>query len=395
MAKEAINPTLKMSQEQLSKALNLVGRVIPSKSTLPVLTNVMIDAREGTRVKFVGTDMDMTVIAYAENIISDGSFCYTLPGVKFQETVSMLMGDVTLSLKGSGATGGVGIKANGYSGNLMGIEGDEYPGSPDYTDAPRIQLDFDILKSLINNVVFAAANEDVARPYLTCVSIAIRGNTISAFAADANRVAFQKFDLGYDAGEYSLLVPVHSLRELSRLMGIVRGSVAVLIFGGDERMIVDFGNVRFYAQLFAEKYPDLSTFFARKYPIKATIDRNTLLYACRQVSIVAKENVNIGVFNFTHGEDGDKLVIKASASGTGDVEVSVDVKLDGKEIILGLDIKSFMDVLSVIKTDSIEFSMDALNLPTKTVAAGTDDGFAYIQMPMHNEDVKAAVANAK
>src|ERR671932_581059 len=139
-------------QQNLAEGLNVVGRVVPSKSTLPVLSNVLLATDEG-RLKLAATDLELN----ARNRR-------------------------------------VHLKSGRYESNIAGIDSEDFPPIPTVEEGASITLDAAVLKDAVGQVAFAAAQDD-SRPVLAGVLLKLQGDRLTLAAADGFRLAVREVDL--------------------------------------------------------------------------------------------------------------------------------------------------------------------------------------------------------
>jgi DNA polymerase-3 subunit beta len=172
-------------QENLAKGLSIVGRAVATRSTLPVLSNILLATDQG-RLKLSATNLEIGITCWiGGKVEEDGAT--TIPARTFVDLVGALPAervDMELVVR----TQSLNLKCGRFENNIRGIDATEFPLIPTADDANAIRIDPDSLRTMINQVVFAAA-ADESRPILTGVLARFENDQVTFAAADRFRLA--------------------------------------------------------------------------------------------------------------------------------------------------------------------------------------------------------------
>jgi len=173
-------------QENFAKGLHIVGRAVASRSTLPVLSNVMLTT-EGDQLKLSATNLEIGINCWVgAKIEEEGSI--TVPARLLGEFVNSLPPeriDMTLDEE----TKTLNLRCARFESNIKGIDSQEFPPVPTAsTDDTAIKLEPESLRTVIDQVVFAAATDE-SRPILTGVLVQFNENDLTMAAADGFRLS--------------------------------------------------------------------------------------------------------------------------------------------------------------------------------------------------------------
>ena len=196
-------------QENLARGLRVVNRAVPSRATLPITQNILIEA-EDARVKLSATDLELSITTWVGAQI-EATGAITLPARTLLDTISSFdMGRVELEV--TDEPYGAHIQTTTQSGSgpatidtdLRGAPKDDYPPFPEVSPKHRVRVDSGILRNALDRTVFAAATDD-ARPVLTGVKMEVEGDKATVAAADGFRLSIESAQLmdtaeeGFDA----------------------------------------------------------------------------------------------------------------------------------------------------------------------------------------------------
>lgn len=176
--------------EKLAEGLATVGRVVATRGTLPVLSNVLLQTDEG-RLKLAATNLELTISAWVgAKVEADGAV--TLPARLLSEYVGLLTAGEPLHLEMKGTK--VHLACGRFEANISGIDADEFPPIPTVGGGESFALPAAALKQAIQNVAFAAAPDD-SRPVLAGVLVTIAEGRLTLAAADGFRLAVRRLDV--------------------------------------------------------------------------------------------------------------------------------------------------------------------------------------------------------
>ncbi|HEX5691950.1 MAG TPA: DNA polymerase III subunit beta, partial [Roseiflexaceae bacterium] len=210
-------------QENLKRGLAIASHAVAGKSTLPVLSNVLLATDEG-RLKIASTNLEIGLTCWiGAKIEEEGAV--TVPAKLLADVVGGLPND-KISLELDARTQTLNLKCARFEANIKGIEADEFPVIPTIADRePTVAFPPELLRETADQVAFAAATDDT-RPVLAGVLMRLKGTTATFAAADGFRLAVRTVELPEPVREpLEVIVPARALLELSRIIGDVEGHV--------------------------------------------------------------------------------------------------------------------------------------------------------------------------
>jgi len=371
-----------VKQQQLTHGVSMVSRAVSPRSTLPVLSNILVKTDNG-RLRLSATNLEQGITCWIGARV-EGEGAITVPSRTFTDLVSALPSDqVTLTLDNSTQT--LNVRCGASESNIKGIDAEEFPPLPEPVLDEGIPLNITNFKEMVNQVAFAAS-QDEARPVLTGVLLKIDGDKITLAATDGFRISIRE-DVIPDPVPQPIeaIIPARALSELSRILG-----------GGDEPLIMTFppdrGQVIFHvdslelvSQLIEGSFPDFRAIIPQNFKTHTLLSTAGLLKACKQAEIIAREGTNVAQLNIIPDSEESKpstLEISARSEQTGTSEVKVDASIDGVPLLVAFNVRFLREVLEVVKSDNVWLETNAANTPGLIRPQG-DDHFKHIIMPMH------------
>jgi DNA polymerase-3 subunit beta len=368
-------------QENLAKGLSIVGRAVSTRSTLPVLANVLL-ATDNGRLKLSATNLEISITCWiGAKVEEEGAI--TVPARTFNdlvsalspETVEMILDPNTLTLH---------LASSRSEANIKGINAQEFPLIPEPDLQNRLQLEADTLKQMINQVAFAAATDD-ARPTLTGVLTRFESNKLTMAATDGFRLSVRSADLTTNIKEsFDVVIPARALMEVARIADTDLEEISVSMREGRNQIIFDLNNVILVSQLIDGNFPDFSPVIPKGHVPRTVLSTAEFSKACKMAEIFAREANQTARVRV---EPGNEIMpgyaeIKATSQETGDNVAQIDASVDGDPIEIAFNVRYMTQVLNVLNTPQVALETTRASEPGVIKPVGSDD-FVHIIMPMH------------
>lgn len=372
-------------QENLARGLGIVGRAVESRPTLPVLGNVLLrTGDEGdARLRLAAMDMShgLGITCWIGAQVGETG-AITLPRNTFTDLVNNLSPErVDLNL--DEATRSVTVRCGANTSTVRGIDAEEFPLLP-AGEGSDVALPAGMLRSMINQTVFATARED-NRPVLTGVFTEFKGNTLTMAAADGYRLAVRTGPLEQEFEEpRSMVIPGRALTEVARI--ISDDDEEVRIRFPDEREIVlfHFNQALVSSQLLEDRFPDFSAVIPKEFSTSTVVYTGELLRACKRAAIFSRDasgSARILVRPADNPNDPGEVVIAGKSNERGDNTDMVDAAVEGGELDISLNVDYLIDVLNVISDERVVLESSGPPGPGVLRPEKRDD-FIHVIMPM-------------
>lgn len=371
-----------VQQQQLAHGVSTVSRAVTSRSSLAVLSNILIKTDNG-RLRLSATNLELGISAWiGAKVEEEGAI--TVPSRTFVDLVSNLPNEeVTLIV--DERTQSLNVKCGTLNTDIKGISAEEFPPmpSPDLEDA--ITLNVENFKEQIQQVAFAASTDD-ARPNLTGVQMMFEGNKLEMAATDGYRISIAKTEMAQKVPQdFKALVPARALSELSRIAVDNNDALMMAFPSGRGQVIFHTRDAELVSQLIEGTFPNYAAIIPPSFKTRTVLSTAQLLKACKQTEIIAREGSYIARFDIqpkAEGDRGSMLEISAHSEQTGSSEVVVDASIDGVPLLISFNIKLFREALEVIKSPNVIFETNAAHTLGMLHGVG-DEKFVHIIMPIN------------
>jgi len=368
-------------QENLVKGLSIVGRAVSTRSTLPVLANVLL-ATDNGRLKLSATNLEVVITCWiGAKVEEEGAI--TVPSRTFADLINALPQEpVSLALHERTQT--LHISCARTEANIKGIDAQEFPLVPTPDRKHRIRLESDVLKHMISQVAFAAAVDDT-RPMLTGVSTRFEQSKLLMAATDGFRLSVRSAQIpGLVEEPTTINVPARALVELARVIGDETEAVYLSLPEGRNQIIFDMENIVLVSQLIDGNFPDYTPIIPKRHNTRTVLGTAEFSKACRTAEIFARESSHTARVRI---EPGDEItpgyaVVAATSAETGDNVAQIDANVEGDPIEIAFNVKYMTDVLNVIDTPQVALETTSSMEPGVLKPVGDSD-FVHIIMPMH------------
>jgi DNA polymerase-3 subunit beta len=368
-------------QESLSHGLSVVGRAVSPRSTLPVLSNVLVATDEG-RLRLSATNLELGITCWiSAKIEEDGST--TVPARTFSDLIGTLPAEqVSLSL--TSATQTLNVRCGASNTDIKCIDAQEFPPLPVPEMEGAVLLNVADFKEMVQQVALAAS-VDEARPVLMGVLLTVDKNAITMAAADGFRLSVRKGTISQPAPQpISAIIPARALSELARVAVDGNESISMVLPKGRGQVVFRMKEVEVVSQLIDGTFPDYQQIIPRSYKSRTILSTPALLKACKQAEIFAREGSNVARLNIKSSGDLEpgSVEISAQSEETGSNETVVAATIEGVGLLIAFNVKYLREVLEVIRTPNVALETSAPNAPGVIRPVGDDD-FLHVIMPMH------------
>ncbi len=359
---------LQVTQENLNKALGNVARVATGRSTLPILSNVLVQT-DNNRLKISATNLDIAITQHVgTKIKTEGSL--TIPARLFQDFVNNLPKN-TIHLKQDGHK--IHITADNYNSTINGTVADEYPVMPAIQNGESFSLPAPAFKKALQQVIFAASSDE-ARPILTAVYLHSQKGSLYITATDSYRLA-EKQVTGVSK-DVSLLIPGSALQDLLRIIGDQTDEVEITFDEQQVRFVI--GELELIARLIDGTYPDYQKLIPQDFTCTAVVPKDELTTITKISGLFSRENA--GSITVITSEKDKSLSVKSIASQVGENEASATGEVIGDGEIT-LNSRYLLDGLQALEGSELEFCFNG-KLEPIILRNPKQDDYTHVIMPL-------------
>ena len=369
-------------QENLQRSLGRVGRAVASRTSLPVLSNVLL-ATDGDRLKIAATNLEIGVTTWIDaDIQVEGRI--TIDARLLNEFVNTLpSGGVDLTVDTSRMA--LTIQSGRDQASINGIDAEDFPPIPTIGDESfGVEIEAQNLRELISLVEFAAATDD-SRPVLAGVLTRFEGDKVMLASADGFRMAVNEGALSSPVAERTdLIVPARSYRELGRIIGDFDEPIRLAVTPNRSQIMARVGDTEWVSRLIDGTFPDVRQLVPKEFSTRVDLSREVLLNAVRRASYFARENNDVVRFVVSPGEDDltpGNVEVTANAAERGNSHSFVDASVTGGDVQIAFNSRYLADVLSVLKHGQVMIGLNGTTQAGVLRPSG-NDAYTHVIMPM-------------
>jgi DNA polymerase-3 subunit beta len=358
----------------LSQALQIVSRAISTRTTLPILNNILLETTaEGLALTATNLEIGIRKVVAAE-IAEEGST--TVPARLLTDFVGTLP-EKDLELALDPATQTLSLKCARFDTHVKCIEAEEFPPGPRPDEGDRLTIPLDDLLAAIEQTQMAASTDE-ARPVLTGVLLHIDGAGQTLAATDGHRLAVRKLQArGGSELEARLIVPARALAELPRAFRGESGEVEVIVSKARNQIFFRAGTSEVTSRLIDGTYPNYTQVIPTKSSTTVKVSTAELTQTVRAVSLFARDSANVIRLKTETGG----LVLSATTNEVGDSRAEVNAEVEGSDIQIAFNARYILDALAVAAEDQVELLFDGPLSPGLIRPPGSDQ-YLYVIMPV-------------
>jgi DNA polymerase III subunit beta len=359
-----------IAKSELSQVLSKLQNVISAKATIPILSNVLIEATHNELV-FTATDLTVGIRCFTEaKIIEEGAT--TIPLKRFLQLIREL---TAVNIEITATQDDVAeIVADSSNFTLKGMPRNEFPALPDLTGASQFTVSQALLKDMLFRTAFAISRED-SRYVLTGNLMHIHNSKATFVGTDGKRLAKNDAEINIDSS-YSgqFIIPFKSVEEILKLLEDNEDAEAT-IYLMDDKVAIEANQSILITKLLAGDYPDFERVIPSETEMTLSLHREELVTLLRQISLFTAETNHSVRFTFSQGE----LMLTANDINIGEGKVSMPVNYSGNKLDVAFNPNFFLDILRHSKDESVQLSLtDAYNPGVITDSSAA----VFILMPM-------------
>src|SRR3989339_254487 len=332
----------KITKAALLEGLQKVQNVVGTRSTLPILANVLLTA-EDKKLWLTTTDLDVTIRCAVEADVQKGGST-TLP-VKRLSGIARELPEKNIEFEIDDKDVAT-LKCESSFFKIIGMKNDEFPPAPKMDSKYSYHLDQGVCKEMLKKTSYAASTDET-RYVLNGVLLSFKGNKLAMVATDGRRLALVEQEVEFPKeAEASLIVPTKTVNELLHILGD-EGELKVK--ATTDKIVFQFGDVVISSKLIEGTYPNFRQVIPTKCEERVTVERETLLNALKRVALLTTDKANSTDLTFAK----NNILIRTVTPDVGEARETVPVKYTGKEITVVFNPEFVMDPLKNLANDEI------------------------------------------
>ena len=363
---------LTITKDQIIAGLQAVQNVVSTRTTLPILSNVLLRA-EGNHLEITATDLDVTVACKVEAKVAKPG-ATTLPVKKLFGIVRELNGEIEIETDEKNIAS---IRSGSSYFKIHGLAAEEFPPLPEFKDDKKVTLSQDTIRSMLKKTSFAVSTDE-SRYVLNGIFISLKEGKMTFVATDGRRLALvdEEVDLSEkSSGEF--IVPAKAVGELTRLLQD-KGTVEIKF--GENQASFSLQNENSFSVLLITKliegnYPNYRQVIPGEAKERISLIREELQQALRRAEIMTSEKANSVKMAFGK----NNLTITANSPEVGEARETLAINYKGKEFAIAFNPRYLIDPLAALSDDEVYLELIDELSPGVLKIKGP---FLYVVMPM-------------
>lgn len=362
---------LVFSKTNLAKAVGIVMKAVPAKTTMNILECILIDATTN-EIKFTANDMELGIETIVEGeIIEKGKVA--IDAKIFSEIVRKLPDNEICIETDSNYTSLITCEKSKF--NIAGKSGDDFSYLPIIEKDKFITLSQFTLRETINQTLFSIAMNDNNK-MMTGELFEVANGILKVVGLDGHRIAIRYIELTSHADDVKVVVPGKTLSEISKILS-TNAEDAVTIYFTNNHILFEFDNTTVVSRLIEGEYFRINQMLSSDYETKVTINKKEFLDSIDRATLLIKESEKKPIIlSITDGS----LEVHVNSS-MGSLNEDIDINKDGKDIMIGFNPKFLIDALKVIDDEQIYIYL--VNPKAPCFIKDKEESYIYLILPVN------------
>ena len=359
------------SKTSLLKGVNTVLKAVPSKTTMPILECILIDATLG-KIKFTANDMELGIETTVDGSIQEKGIV-ALDAKIFSEIVRKLPeNEVTIETDAKLNTT---ITCEKAKFNIPGQSGDDFTGLPAVEKNESITLTQFTLKEVIRQTIFSiAANEN--NKMMTGELFEVNGSLLKVVSLDGHRISIRKVELKENFGNIKVVVPGKTLTEVSKILSGETDD-DVRIFFTTNHIVFEFEETIVVSRLIEGEYFKVDQMLSSDYATKISVNKKEFLDCIERASILIRENDKKPIIL---NIEESKMALKLNSS-FGTMNAEILIHKTGQDLMIGFNPKFLIDALRIIDDENVTLYM--MNPKSPCFIKDEEETDIYLILPVN------------
>lgn len=362
---------LVFSKNNLAKAVSIVMKAVPAKTTMTILECILIDATTNV-IKFTANDMELGIETIVEGeILEKGKVA--IDAKIFSEIVRKLPDNEICIETDSNFTSLITCEKSKF--NIAGKSGDDFSYLPIIEKDKFITLSQFTLRETINQTLFSIAMNDNNK-MMTGELFEVQNNTLKVVGLDGHRIAIRNVMLEKHADDAKVVVPGKTLSEISKILS-TNAEDMVNIYFTNNHILFEFDHTTVVSRLIEGEYFKINQMLSSDYETKVVINKKEFLDSIDRANLLIRESDKKPIIlNITDGS----LEVNVNSS-MGSLNEDIDINKDGKDIMIGFNPKFLIDALKVIDDEQITIYL--VNPKAPCFIRDKEENYIYLILPVN------------
>lgn len=358
-------------KSELLNSVNIVLKAVSTKSTMPILECLIIEVISD-RIKLISNDMELGIETLVKGqIMEEGTIA--INAKVFSEIIRKLPDNEVTVETDSNYTATITCEKAKF--NIAGKTGEEFPFLPKIEKNNSITLSQFTLKEIIRQTVFSISDNE-SNKIMTGELFEIKGDELKVVSLDGHRISIRKVKLKEVYDETKVIVPGKTLNEISKILSGEITDEAKLFFT-DKHIVFEFDDTVVLSRLIEGEYYKIDQMLSNDYETKITINKKELFNCIDRATLLVKDSDKKPIIiNITD----NNIELKINSS-IGSMNEEIDIKKEGKDILIGFNPKFLIDALKVIDDEEIDIYL--FNPKAPCFIKDKEETYIYLILPVN------------
>jgi len=359
------------TRENLNNGLSVVNHLASNNANLPILNNVLIDAKDGV-ITLATTNLEIGIkVSIRGKVETEGT--YTIPARLFSDFVSLLPNEnVDIELESDGLS----VSCKNSQTQIKGMSAEDYPLIPDISTEKKVVVDMNLFKEVLSQTVFSATLDD-NRPEISGVFFKFMGKDLVVAATDSYRLAEKKIKVD-GLVDQKVIIPLKTLQELSRILSNTTEK-NIEIYLNENQIAFSSENILLISRLIDGNYPDYEQIIPTEEKTKTRVRVDQLVKAIKGAALFCKTGIND--IKMTIIPSKNEVVILSTNSGLGENITNIKADIEGEEVEIVFNYRYLLDGLNNLQSEHVIIKTSNQGAPGVFVP-DNKEGYLYIVMPI-------------
>jgi len=359
-----------VARSELSESLTVAARGLSARSTLPILSGILISCAEG-RVTFQTSDLEVSVKTHVAGLVEEPGQT-VIPGRLFAEIVRNLPeAAVTVAVEREMAV----VSCGNASFTLKTLSPDDFPKFPEVHVDAWVKLPSQVVSSVVRQVA-RAVSRDETRAILTGILLSVEGPMMKMVATDSYRLAVRETVLEQASSEnIEVVIPGKALEEVVKL---VQGVDEVSLGVAENQIVFEMGETTFVTRRIEGTYPNYRQLIPKECETTVRVATDEMQAAVKRVSLLAQHNASI---RLAVQVDDQTLSLSAATQDVGDASEDLMAKTTGQDVEIAFNHSFLNDGLAAIQSEEMVVEITS-PLKPGVLKPADEEGFLYLLMPV-------------
>lgn len=359
------------SKSQFLRGVNIVSKAVSNKTTMEILECILIEAFDDC-IKLTANDTELGIETTIQGeIVIPGKIA--LEAKLFSEIIKKIPDrDVILETEENGNTS---IRCEQIHCNIMGKQGDDFSHLPEITKENKITISQYDLKEIIRQTIFSVSDNENNK-LMTGELLSIENNQLTITSLDGHRISVRKIELADNYPKTEVIIPGKTLSEISKILpGEAKDFVNLYLT--DKHILFEFDETLVVSRLLEGKFYNIGQMLSTDYETKIVVNKMELLRCLDRSTLFVKESDRKPIILKIENNKMDLMI----SSQIGSMQDQIQLKKEGKDLMIGFNPKFLVDALRVIDEEEVTIYM--INSIAPCIIRDEQASYLYLILPIN------------